>query len=188
MKFNKTPLNGAYWIDLNFMLDERGFFARSWCQREFAAQGLDTRLSQCNVSYNRKKGTLRGMHYQIPPYAESKLVRCTSGSIFDVIIDVRPDSPTFLKWYGMELSRQNHRMLFIPMGFAHGFLTLEDDTEVFYQMSEFYTPESARGFRWNDELFNVSWPDSAELISEKDRNYLACRPEDFYAFRTNAAI
>jgi dTDP-4-dehydrorhamnose 3,5-epimerase len=187
MLFHETNLQGAYWIELKSLEDERGFFARSWCQREFSSLGLDTRLAQCNVSYNRQKGTLRGMHYQIPPYAESKLVRCTSGSIYDVIVDVRPGSPTFQKSFGIELSRTNHHMLFIPMGFAHGFLTLEDDTEVFYQMSEFYTPEAARGFRWNDRLFGISWPAPIEVMSDKDRLYPDCHLEDLQSFKMSGA-
>jgi len=184
MIFNETPLDGAYWVDLNRLEDERGFFARSWCLREFSAQGLDTRLAQCNISYNRQTGTMRGMHFQAQPYGESKLVRCTSGSIFDVIIDVRPGSATYLGWYGIELSRKNHRMLFIPMGFAHGFLTLEDETEVFYQMSEFFVPEAARGFRWNDPLFAIAWPAEVAVISEKDASYPDCREELFGSFVT----
>jgi dTDP-4-dehydrorhamnose 3,5-epimerase len=154
MKFTETPLQGAYIIELDTIEDERGFFARSWCRKEFTDHGLNSDLVQCNISFNRKKGTLRGMHYQARPHAEAKLVRCTSGAIHDVIIDLRHDSPTFKQWCPAELTAQNRRMLFIPEDFAHGFQTLEDNTEVMYQMSEYYHPDHARGIRWNDPLFS----------------------------------
>lgn len=171
MIFLETPLKGAYVIELEKHEDERGFFARSWCAREFAAKGLDTRLIQCNVSFNKKKGTLRGLHYQLPPHAETKLVRCTRGSLYDVIVDLRADSPTFLKWFGVELTAGNYRMLYIPQRFAHGFQTLEDETEMFYQMSESYAPEAARGFRWNDPRLGIAWPDADRIISKRDKEY-----------------
>lgn len=169
MIFTETSLPGAYLVDLERREDERGFFARSFCKNEFNAMGLDDCVAQCNISFNHKKGTLRGMHYQIPPHAEAKLVRCTRGAIYDVIVDLRRDSTTFMKWYSVELAAENRAALYIPKGFAHGFQTLVDDTEVFYQMSEFYAPESARGFRWDDPQFGITWPLPVSQISEKDR-------------------
>ena len=171
MIFSETPLKGAYVIDQERLADERGFFARTWCRREFEAHGLDVGLAQCNISFNHMRGTLRGMHYQVAPHAEAKLVRCTTGCIYDVIVDLRTDSPTFKQWFAVELSSEDRRMLYIPGGLAHGFLTLTDGAEVFYQMSEFYAPECARGVRWNDTAFNIQWPFQATLISERDRNY-----------------
>ena len=171
MIFLETPLQGAYVIEVEKLEDERGFFARSWCVREFAAKGLDSHLVQCNVSFNKRKGTLRGLHYQIPPHAEVKLVRCTKGSLFDVIVDLRKDSPTFLKWVGVELTASNHRMLYIPKLFAHGFQTLEDNTEIFYQMSEFYEPAASKGLRWNDPRLGISWPDIGGVMSQRDQAY-----------------
>ena len=171
MIFKETQLEGAFIIEPERLADERGFFARTWDQREFEAQGLNQRLAQCNVSYNRKKGTLRGMHYQAKPYEEAKLVRCTMGGIYDVMIDLRRESATFKQWTGIELTADNSRMHYIPEGFAHGFLTLEDHTEVFYQMSEIYVPDKARGVRWNDPAFGVSWPIAVQVISERDKNY-----------------
>lgn len=171
MRFRETALKGAFIIELDKHEDERGFFARAWCQREFLAHGLNPRLVQCNVSFNRRRGTLRGMHYQVAPHEEAKLVRCTRGAIYDVIIDLRPDSPTFMQWLAVELTADNYRMLYIPEGFAHGFQTLQDHTEVFYQMSEFYAPECARGIRWNDPAFAISWPPAERLISERDQQY-----------------
>jgi dTDP-4-dehydrorhamnose 3,5-epimerase len=181
MNFSETKLKGAYIIDIQKLEDERGFFARSWCQREVEQYGLEPQVVQCNISYNKLRGTLRGMHYQLPPYAEAKLVRCTRGSVFDVIIDLRPQEPSFLKWQGFELSASNYNMLYIPKGFAHGFLTLEDETEIFYQMSEFYAPDCARGVRWNDPLFDIGWSDSVKCISQKDQSYPDAKPEDFEA-------
>ena len=171
MTFRETVLKGAFTIDLDRVEDERGFFARSWCVKDFEANGLDTRLVQCNVSFNKVRGTLRGMHYQVAPAAEVKVVRCTRGAVHDVIADLRPDSPTYKQAFSVLLSAENRRMLYIPKGFAHGFLTLTDDAEVFYQMSEYYAPECARGFRWDDATFAISWPDQVRIISSKDRNY-----------------
>jgi dTDP-4-dehydrorhamnose 3,5-epimerase len=171
MIFQETGLKGAFVIEPEPREDERGFFARTWCQREFAAEGLPSQWVQCNISFNRQRGTLRGMHYQIAPKEEEKLVRCTMGAIYDVIIDLRPESPTFRQWLAVELTADNRRMLFIPKGFAHGFQTLVDDTEVFYQMSEFYAPEYARGVRWDDPAFMVSWPAEKRIISERDRGF-----------------
>ena len=158
MCFIETGLSGAFIVDVEPVADERGLFARSWCVREFEAQGLNARLVQCSVSLNRLKGTLRGMHYQIAPHQEVKLVRCTRGLIYDVIVDLRPGSPTYLLSFGAELTADNHRALYIPEGFAHGYLTLADESEVFYQMSEFYAPSAARGVRWNDPALGIEWP------------------------------
>jgi dTDP-4-dehydrorhamnose 3,5-epimerase len=172
MKFIKTKLEGAYIIEIEKMTDERGFFARSWCEKDFAEHGLNSKLVQCNISFNQKKSTFRGMHYQAKPYEEAKLVRCTQGAIYDVIIDIRPDSPTFKQWLGIELTAVNRQMLYIPEGFAHGFQTLVDNTEVFYQMSEFYYAESARGIRWDDPQIGIKWLITDNLIiSDKDQSY-----------------
>ena len=164
-----TPLAGGYLVELEQLADERGFFARSFCQREFAAHGLDLVVAQCTVSFNRKRGTLRGLHYQAEPHAEAKLVRCTRGAVWDVIVDIRKDSATARKWYSVELTAENHRALYIPAGFAHGFQTLEDDTEVLYQMSEYHHPESARGVRWDDRTLAIRWPIKDPIISPRDR-------------------
>jgi len=169
--FTETPLKGAYLVAPEGITDERGFFARSWCEKEFRALGLAPRIVQCSISYNRMQGTLRGMHYQVPPFEEEKLVRCTRGSIHDVIIDLRHDSKSFGKHFGVTLTAENRTMVYIPKGFAHGFLTLEDDTEIFYQMSEFYAPECGRGVRWNDPAFGIEWPGEVRVLSEKDRSY-----------------
>ena len=172
MLFTESPLAGAFIIDPEQREDERGFFARVWCRDEFAQRGLETRLVQCSISYNAKGGTLRGMHFQAEPYPEVRIVRCTRGSIFDVIIDLRRGSPTFTRHYGIALSAENRRMLYIPRHFAHGFQTLEDDTEVMYQMSEFYHPESARGVRWNDPAFGINWPEpDVRIMAERDASY-----------------
>jgi dTDP-4-dehydrorhamnose 3,5-epimerase len=171
MKFTETELAGAYVIDIERLEDERGFFARSWCRREFETQGLNANLVQCDISFSIKKGTLRGMHYQAKPYEEAKLVRCTMGSIYDVIVDIRPGSVTYGRYLGVTLTPASRRMLFIPEGFAHGFLTLNDDTEVFYQMSEYYAPGHERGFRWNDSAFAIAWPEDVLVISDRDRQY-----------------
>lgn len=172
MRFIETKLKDAYIIEMELIDDERGFFARSWCQNEFKERGLNTNLVQCNVSFNLKKGTLRGLHYQVKPHEEAKLVRCTKGAIYDVIIDLRPESPTFKKWVAVELTAENHKMLYIPEGMAHGFQTLEDNSEVFYQMSEFYHPDLARGIRWDDPVFRIEWLDcDRRVISEKDQSY-----------------
>jgi len=169
LKITEASLKGAYIVDIDPTEDERGFFARSWCKNEFQKYGLNTNFVQSNVSFNLKKGTLRGMHYQAPPHEEIKLVRCTMGAIFDVIIDLRPASPTFNLSFSTELTSVNRRSLYIPKGFAHGFQTLEDNTEVFYQMSEFFHPESARGLRWDDLTFNINWPLVDKIISIKDK-------------------
>jgi dTDP-4-dehydrorhamnose 3,5-epimerase len=172
MIFGETPIEGAILIELERLADERGSFARTFSAEEFAAHGLETRVVQCNTSTNTRAGTLRGMHYQVPPYAESKLVRCVRGAIYDVVVDLRPDSPTYCAWYGVELSASNLRMLFIPVGLAHGFQTLEDDTEVLYQMSAEYSAEHARGVRWDDPAFGIEWPDAdVRTIADRDRNY-----------------
>lgn len=169
MTFRETGLSGAFVIDPERIADGRGFFARTWCRREFAAHGLSANLVQCNASFNTKKGTVRGMHYSVAPHAEAKVVRCTRGAILDVIVDLRPASPTYRRWEGVELSAENGRMLYIPEGLAHGFQTLEDACEVFYQMSEFFDPECARGVRWDDPAFGIAWPLPVAVISEKDR-------------------
>jgi dTDP-4-dehydrorhamnose 3,5-epimerase len=171
MKFIETKLAGAYIIELDLIKDTRGFFARSWCQEEFAKHGLNPNLVQCNISFNHQKGTLRGMHYQIKPHEEAKLVRCTQGRIYDVIIDLRTNSTTYKQWFGVELSAANRKMLYIPEGFAHGFQTLENQSEVFYQMSNFYHPESARGIRWDDPEFAIKWEITDKIISDKDLSY-----------------
>ncbi len=171
MIFDETKLPGAFEIRLEPRSDERGFFARTWCQREFEAHGLKARLVQCSLSFNARKGTLRGMHYQVAPYAETKLVRCTKGAIYDVVLDLRPQSTTFKKWIAVILTAENRNAVYVPEGFAHGFLTLEDETEVLYQMSEFYNAESARGVRWDDPAFQITWPQKVQAISQTDRTY-----------------
>jgi dTDP-4-dehydrorhamnose 3,5-epimerase len=170
--FTATKLHGLFIIKPEKLTDERGFFARTWCAEEFEAHGLNSRLAQCNVSFNHKTATVRGMHYQAAPNEEAKLVRCTRGAIYDVAIDLRRDSPTFKQWLAVELTMDNHRMLYVPENFAHGFQTLEENTEVFYQMSEFYATESASGVRWNDPAFGIRWPITGQcIISEKDAAY-----------------
>lgn len=171
MIFTQTPLAGAYLIDPERIVDERGFFARTWCRDEFERQGLETRLVQCNVSYNTRRGTLRGMHYQAEPHEEVKLVRCTQGAIYDVIVDIRPDSSTYLRWVAEELTAENRRMFYIPGGFAHGFQTLLDGAEVSYQMSDFFHPQSSRGIRHDDPTIKIDWPLDVAIISDKDRGY-----------------
>ena len=173
MKFLPTPLAGAYLIELEQLDDERGFFARSFCQNEFKAHGLDPVVAQCNVSFNRKRGTLRGLHYQAAPHAEAKLVRCTRGAVWDVIVDLRKGSLTVRQWHAAELTADNRRALYIPAGFAHGFQTLADDSEVLYQMSEFYHPESARGVRWDDPTLAIRWPLKEPVMSPRDREFPA---------------
>lgn len=171
MIFSKTKLNGVFVVEPEKIEDARGFFARCFCQKEFESTGLNPRIAQCNISYNKKRGTLRGMHYQSMPMAEDKLVRCTRGAIYDVIVDLRSDSVTYCKWISIELNEHNYKAVYIPKGLAHGFLTLEDDSEVFYQMSEFFEPSCARGIRWNDPAFNIKWPLEYLIISEKDKSY-----------------
>jgi dTDP-4-dehydrorhamnose 3,5-epimerase len=171
MIFTETKLKGAFVIDIEQLGDERGFFARTWCKREFAQHGLDANLVQCSVSFNHARGTLRGMHYQRAPHEETKLVRCTTGAIYDVVIDLRHDSPTFTQWTAVELTASDHRMLYVPKNFAHGFQTLQADTEVFYQMSEFYRPDFASGVRWDDPTFSIRWPLADRIISTRDATY-----------------
>lgn len=172
MRFIPTHLAGAYLVEPDLISDERGFFARTWCRDEFADKGLNPNLVQCNISFNKARGTLRGMHYQKEPHAECKLVRCTKGALYDVIIDLRSNSSTFTQWYGVELTAKNRRALYVPEGFAHGFITLEDETEVMYQMSEYFHAGSASGLRWDDPKFSITWPIDVKVISEHDRAYL----------------
>ena len=169
MRFSETRLKGAYLVDIEPLEDARGFFARSWCRREFEERGLLPLLAQASLSYTRRKGTLRGMHYQAAPFSEAKLVRCTRGAIYDVVIDLRPGSATYRQWVGVEMRAREHRMLYIPEGLAHGFQTLEDDVEVTYQMSEFHTIEAERGVRYDDPVFSVRWPLPVQAISDRDR-------------------
>jgi dTDP-4-dehydrorhamnose 3,5-epimerase len=171
MRIETTTLPGVYLIRAERFEDERGYFARTFCGREFAAAGLDACVAQCNVSFSQRRGTLRGMHFQLPPAAEAKLVRPTRGAIFDVALDVRPGSPTFGHWVGQELSAGSGDALYIPKGFAHGFQTLTDEAEVFYQMSEYYTPALGRGVRWNDAAFAIAWPLAVTVIADRDRDY-----------------
>jgi dTDP-4-dehydrorhamnose 3,5-epimerase len=170
MNFTETRLQGAFIVEPERKEDARGFFARMFCVEEFGAHGLETKLVQCSISFSKQRQTLRGMHCQVAPYEEVKLVRCTRGAIYDVVLDLRPASPTFKQWTGAELTSQNRRMMYVPRGFAHGFLTLEDNCEVFYQMSEFYHSENERGVRWDDPAFGIVWPAQVQIISEKDRN------------------
>jgi dTDP-4-dehydrorhamnose 3,5-epimerase len=171
MIFTETPLQGAYLIDLEKRGDERGFFARAFCAREFADHGLVTQIVQANNSLSARKGTLRGMHYQLAPKAETKIVRCLRGALYDIILDLRADSPTFGQSFGAELNAENRRMMYVPKGFGHGFITLADDTEAFYLVDEFYAPECERGVRWNDPRFAIQWPAEPVVISDKDGNY-----------------
>ena len=172
MIFTPTELEGAYVIDLDPREDERGFFARAWSRDLFAERGLSTEVVQCNVSFNHRAGTLRGMHFQAEPHAEVKLVRCTRGAIYDVIVDLRASSPTRTRWIGVELTAENRRMLYVPEGFAHGYQTLVDDTETFYQVSAYYAPQAEGGVRWDDPAFGIEWPDPDEpLMSDKDRSW-----------------
>lgn len=169
--FTETKLKGPCIIDVEKITDSRGFFARSWDKNIFEKNELNPNLVQCNISFNRKKGTLRGIHYQEQPYQEAKLIRCTKGSAYEVMIDLRENSRTFMQWESVELHSDEHRMLYVPEGFALGFQTLEDNTELFYQMSQFFMPEFSRGIKWNDESFMISWPLEITVISEKDRSY-----------------
>lgn len=171
MKFIPAGIAGAYVIDPERLEDERGYFARTFCRDEFAVHGLNPELVQCNVSFNLKKGTLRGLHYQAKPHEEAKLVRCTRGAIYDVIVDIRKGSPTSGQWFAVELSAANGRMLYIPEGFAHGFQALEDASEVFYQMSERYVPEAARGIRWNAPGIGIRWPIPNPIVSQRDAGF-----------------
>jgi dTDP-4-dehydrorhamnose 3,5-epimerase len=169
--FTETKLKGAYIIDVKKLEDERGFFGRSWCKHEFEAHGLNSNAVQANVSYNIRKGTLRGMHYQVAPYSETKTIRCTSGAIYDVIVDIRPESETYRQWIGVELTAESFRMLYVPEGFAHGFITLKDHTSVHYMVTQYYTPGAEGGLRYDDPAFNIEWPIKPEIVSEKDQNH-----------------
>jgi len=171
MKFTELPLKGAYLIDLEKRGDERGFFARVFCENEFRACGLSTGFVQVNNSLSADAGTLRGMHYQLAPKAETKVVRCIRGALWDCIVDLRPDSPTFKRWYGAELTAENRRMMYVPKGFAHGFITLEPDTEAFYFVDEFYAPDRERGLRWDDPQIGIEWPAQPKVLSDKDRGH-----------------
>jgi dTDP-4-dehydrorhamnose 3,5-epimerase len=171
MKFEETKLQGAFLVHIEPKHDDRGFFSRSFCQREFAEHGLNTSIAQANISWNDKAGTLRGMHFQYPPAAETKFIRCTRGALFDVIIDLRPESPTFGEHIGVELSADNHAALYVPERFGHGFMTLEDNTEAFYQVGEFYTPAEEGGIRWNDPTLGISWPRTPDVLSDKDKSW-----------------
>lgn len=171
MRFTETKLRGAFVIDIEPIEDARGFFARSFCRREFEDHGLNPDLAQCSISFNKFKGTLRGMHYQSAPHAEAKVVRCTLGSIYDVVIDLRPDSPSFKQWVGIELSAKNRIAVYIPEGFAHGFLSLADESEVYYQISEYFAPECSAGVRWDDPAFAIQWPGQVKVVSDRDLNY-----------------
>jgi len=179
MIFSETAVDGAYVIDLEPVQDDRGFFARAFCKDEFATLGLTTKVAQCNLSLSAHRGTLRGMHYQVAPHQEAKLVRCTQGSFYDVCLDLRPDSPTFTQWTGAELSATNRRALFVPEGCAHGFLTLEDDTEIYYQISEAYAPNAQRGVRYDDPAFGIDWPAEVLHIKPRDAEYPDFDPESF---------
>lgn len=170
MIIEETALKGVMIVSLKRIADDRGFFARTFCAREFQAAGLNSGFVQANMSYSRSRGTLRGLHYQIAPFQEAKLVRCVVGAIYDVAVDLRSDSPTFRRWLGVELSAENGTMLYVPEGFAHGYLTLRDSAEVVYQVSQFYAPESERGVRWNDPAFGIEWPITPKVISAKDAN------------------
>ena len=171
MKFIETALNGVFIIEPEPAGDERGFFARTWCREEFQRYQLNTTIAQCSLSFNKKKGTLRGMHYQVEPFRETKVIRCTRGAIYDVAVDLRRDSPSFGQWVGMELTAGNHKMVYIPEGLAHGFISLEDNTEVHYQISQVYSVQHACGVRWDDPMFDIKWPPGEKILSERDRNW-----------------
>jgi dTDP-4-dehydrorhamnose 3,5-epimerase len=171
MIFTETAIAGAFVIDVQRREDDRGFFARTFCENELRARGLDTRVAQCNISWNRARGTLRGLHYQEAPHEETKIVRCTRGAIWDVIVDLRRDSKTYRQWTGVDLTAGNRRALYIPHGLAHGFITRVDDAEVLYMMGETYVEGAARGLAWNDPAFAISWPIEPAVISERDRGY-----------------
>jgi dTDP-4-dehydrorhamnose 3,5-epimerase len=183
VRFLSIPLAGAYLIEQERHEDERGYFARTWCADELGGRGLENRLAQCSVSFNHRRGTLRGLHYQAPPFAEVKLVRCSRGALFDVAVDLRPDSPTFRKWFGAELTSDNGRALYVPRGFAHGFLTLADATEISYQISVPYHPECGRSVRYDDPFVGVSWPGRVEVLSAADRRCPDVTSERFEELR-----
>lgn len=171
MKFEPTPLKDAWVVSLAPIGDERGYFARAYCRKEFAAHGIDFEVVQCNTSFAKEAGTLRGLHYQDDPVPEPKFMRCVRGAMYDVIVDMRPESPTYLRHFGVELTQDNHRMLFVPARFAHGFLTLAPDTQSFYMTGGFYTPACERGVRYDDPLLGIEWPVAPTIVSEKDRNW-----------------
>ena len=173
MNISATPLQDAWLIDIEPRVDERGFFARTWCRSEFAGRGLDAEIAQESLSYNRRAGTVRGLHFQRAPHEETKIVRCARGAVFDVIVDLRPNSPTYLRWYGCDLMAENHRALYIPKGFGHGFQTLTDNAEVVYIISSFYNAEAAAGYRYDDPAFGISWPLPVTIISERDLSWPA---------------
>jgi dTDP-4-dehydrorhamnose 3,5-epimerase len=171
MIFKETYLKGAFVIEVEKLIDDRGFFGRLWCKEQFDNHGLNTDLVQSNVSLSHNKGTLRGMHFQKHPFQETKLVRCTKGAVYDVIIDLRPDSDTFKKWFGIELSEENHKMIYVPENFAHGFLTLKDNSEVYYLVTQFYNKSAEFGVRWDDPVFDIKWPTMINEISDKDAQH-----------------
>ena len=171
MKFVPTPLGGAYVIELEPSFDERGFFARSWSAEEFKERGLAARMAQCSISFNTRKGTLRGMHYQSEPHAEAKVVRCSAGAMYDVLVDLRRGSPTYCRWFAVELSADNRKLLYVPEGIGHGFQTLTDNTEIFYQISQDYRSDASRGVRWNDPAFAIDWPIANPILSERDHSF-----------------
>ncbi len=171
MIFTETKLKGAYIIEIKQLSDERGFFGRSWCKREMEEHGLNGNVVQANTSLSKLKGTMRGMHYQKHPYEETKFLRCTKGAIYDVIVDLRKDSPTFLQWIGVELTEDNYKMIYVPEKFAHGFVTLTDNSEVTYLVTQFYTPGAEAGLRYNDEKLNIQWPVPVKVVSEKDKTH-----------------
>lgn len=171
MIFTETPLKGAYVVAVKKLEDDRGFFGRTFCANEFREHGLKEAMVQANVSYNKRQGTLRGMHYQVAPHQEAKLVRCTRGALYDVIVDLRPNSLTYKQWFGIELTADSYTMLYVPPDFAHGFVTLRDDTEAIYQVSQFYTPGAEQGLRWNDPAIGIQWPVEVTVISPKDATW-----------------
>lgn len=176
MRFTETKVAGVFLIEPELIADERGFFARTWCREEFEAHGLNPGLAQCSISFSHRKGTLRGLHYQVAPHEEVKLIRCTQGAIWDVAVDLRPGSPTYRAWFGAELSAANRAMLYIPEGCAHGQLTLTDGTEVLYQISLPYAPAAARGVRFDDPVFGIEWPGEVVVINDRDRGYPSVAP------------
>ncbi|HIB66511.1 MAG TPA: dTDP-4-dehydrorhamnose 3,5-epimerase [Phycisphaerales bacterium] len=182
MKFQPTPLQGCYLIEQEPRKDDRGFFARMYCAREFEAAGLPTDFVQINNGFSSKKGTLRGLHYQRPPHCESKLIRCVSGRIFDCVVDLRPDSPTFGSWYGEELSAENRQMMFVPKGFAHGYLALEDHSEVVYLVDTFYAPNTEGGLKWDSQALQIKWPITPSILSEKDQSLPDFDEQDWSEF------
>jgi dTDP-4-dehydrorhamnose 3,5-epimerase len=171
MRFIRTPLEGAYVIEMEPKIDDRGIFARTFCREEFRAHGLKADVVQCNLSSNARRGTVRGLHYQLAPFAEVKMVRCTKGAIYDVIVDIRVSSPSYLQWFGVELTSRNQRVVYVPEGFAHGYETLADDSEVSYMVSQAYAPEYERGIRWNDPSLQIQWHVSRPIVSAKDQGY-----------------